>query len=663
MERRAESSLSQPSGPYGASMDWDSVTLSSSMQDVDPPCETLPPVDIDPEGSVRIILDIIHSRFDKVPETLHLRDLYRLTVLTHKYDLAHLLRPWATAWVEGARRKLESRPQGRSSLLSAGIPSRLLPRSQETLPFTVTLERLIFIAWHLGDIELYKSLALTLARHCPVDSNGELLQYKGGSDVPLFSNTKEPPGLLGELILLRQILIQTSLDCYHDANERLNDTAYYVVMRDAPFGSMFPYGAPYGAADASQARLEARMLLQMTREYLTNTPIRLYPEPRLKQIKADFESIWSILYHAPVFNADFLFNAPSFSDLRERMDRIWDINGSVTPEQRSRMEKSAQRSGICPQDHQRRSEKPLISLESTVKMQGDLAIREPVHSIQPLDEWRVEQGIAGVEYYLLDQTKGPGEQPVIPTAGQATTPPPDPKHDDDLAKDEIPGWSGYVEWEDYPKKKQAAHEILISHEFPPPPEFQLEPIPGTNPVLEGVRWKQWHRAVGGRLKNVPEESWAIVVEEKDPNMLHLLQFPYNGEPPKRLVTAHEVTPNPLHFIRNHGGIPIIDPESWFLRLDGLVREPKKLTLADLQDETRFPRMERMVTIQCSGTRRIEQIALYAGEGDEMINAPWAEGAIGTARYVGISLKKVIKYCGGLVDGAKHLELVGADTVS
>ena len=45
----------------------------------------------------------------------------------------------------------------------------------------------------------------------------------------------------------------------------------------------------------------------------------------------------------------------------------------------------------------------------------------------------------------------------------------------------------------------------------------------------------------------------------------------------------------------------------------------------------------------------------------MINAPWAEGAIGTATYVGVSLKKIIKYCGGLVDGAKHLELHGADT--
>ncbi|KAI1177071.1 sulfite oxidase [Nemania sp. FL0916] len=288
-------------------------------------------------------------------------------------------------------------------------------------------------------------------------------------------------------------------------------------------------------------------------------------------------------------------------------------------------------------------------------MLADIPIREPVHSIQPGDEWRVEQGIAGVELYLIDETKK-GDQ-----GGTHEISEKPPVTDDGLAKDELPGWNGYVEWEDYPDKKKLAHEILISQKFPPPPEFQLEQIPGTNPVLEGVRWKKWHRAIGGRLKNIPEESWDIVLKEKDPNMLHLLQFPYNGEPPKRLVTEHDVTPNPLHFIRNHGGIPSIDPTAWFLRLEGLVKTPKKLTLSDLQDTTRFPRMERLVTIQCSGTRRIEQIGLYAGEGDEMINAPWAEGAIGTARYVGVSLKKVIKDCGGLVDGAQHLELVGADT--
>lgn len=86
-----------------------------------------------------------------------------------------------------------------------------------------------------------------------------------------------------------------------------------------------------------------------------------------------------------------------------------------------------------------------------------------------------------------------------------------------------------------------------------------------------------------------------------------------------------------------------------------------MTFADLQDESRFPRVRRTVTIQCSGTRRLEQIQLYPGEGDEMINAPWAEGAIGTAVWEGVTLKSVIKYCGGLVDGGKHIELSGADT--
>jgi sulfite oxidase len=151
------------------------------------------------------------------------------------------------------------------------------------------------------------------------------------------------------------------------------------------------------------------------------------------------------------------------------------------------------------------------------------------------------------------------------------------------------------------------------------------------------------------------------MQEKHEDMLHLLQFPYNGEPPKSLLTENVVTPNELHFVRNHGGIPDIDSQVFDLRIDGLVNEPKKLTLAILQDQSIFPRVSTRVTIQCSGTRRLEQISEFPGEGDELINAPWAEGAIGTAKWTGVSLKKVIKYCGGLKSGAKHLELYGADT--
>lgn len=98
--------------------------------------------------------------------------------------------------------------------------------------------------------------------------------------------------------------------------------------------------------------------------------------------------------------------------------------------------------------------------------------------------------------------------------------------------EEYAGWRGYIEWEDYPDKKTKAAAILARHKFPPPPEFQLLPIPATNPVIEGIRWKMWHKAMGGPLTSIPEESWLRVIQEKHRDMLHLLQFPYNGEPPK-----------------------------------------------------------------------------------------------------------------------------------
>ncbi|KAI4909149.1 hypothetical protein J4E85_011621 [Alternaria conjuncta] len=226
--------------------------------------------------------------------------------------------------------------------------------------------------------------------------------------------------------------------------------------------------------------------------------------------------------------------------------------------------------------------------------------------------------------------------------------------------EEREGWKGYIEWERYPEKKKQAAEILAKYDFPVPPEFQLEPLPKTNPVLEGVRWKHYHYAMGKTLKDMPGDSWEHVKKEKSEDMVHVLQFPYNGEPERKRLVETEITNNKDHFVRNHGGIPEIDPEKYFFEVEGLVDKPKKITLKELQDESIFPRMETCVTLQCSGTRRIEQIHDYPGDGDELINAPWGEGAIGTARYVGVSLKKVLKYCGLKPEG-KHVEFFGADT--
>ena len=90
---------------------------------------------------------------------------------------------------------------------------------------------------------------------------------------------------------------------------------------------------------------------------------------------------------------------------------------------------------------------------------------------------------------MRDQTGGEGNsvEDSIDGAGDDEDP-------EKMFAEEKKGWRGYIEWEDFPDKKAKAAEILARHKFPPPPEFQLGPVPDTNPVLEGVRWKLWHKA-------------------------------------------------------------------------------------------------------------------------------------------------------------------------
>ena len=67
--------------------------------------------------------------------------------------------------------------------------------------------------------------------------------------------------------------------------------------------------------------------------------------------------------------------------------------------------------------------------------------------------------------------------------------------------------------------------------------------------------------------------------------------------------------------------PDIDEGAYFIDVGGLVNNPMRITLRELKDETKFPRQSNIVTIQCSGTRRIEQFHGPPGDGDELINAP------------------------------------------
>ncbi|QNL49360.1 sulfite dehydrogenase [Olivibacter sp. SDN3] len=61
-----------------------------------------------------------------------------------------------------------------------------------------------------------------------------------------------------------------------------------------------------------------------------------------------------------------------------------------------------------------------------------------------------------------------------------------------------------------------------------------------------------------------------------------------------------ITPSDLHFERNHGGVPTMDPKRYELVIHGMVNKPMSFTLRDLM---RFPSFTRICFIECSGNFR------------------------------------------------------------
>lgn len=69
------------------------------------------------------------------------------------------------------------------------------------------------------------------------------------------------------------------------------------------------------------------------------------------------------------------------------------------------------------------------------------------------------------------------------------------------------GWKGFIEWEKYPEKKTQAEAILARYQLPGPPGFQLTPLVEMRlkegaVALGGVRWKQYHYAMGPTLEDI-----------------------------------------------------------------------------------------------------------------------------------------------------------------
>ena len=152
---------------------------------------------------------------------------------------------------------------------------------------------------------------------------------------------------------------------------------------------------------------------------------------------------------------------------------------------------------------------------------------------------------------------------------------------------------------------------------------------------------------------------------RDPNLLGCTEKPWCGEPRLDLLTKDYITPNELFYVRNHLAVPDIDPAEYVLVVKGKGIKKHKFTLEDLK--TKFPKHEVTTTLQCAGNRREDM----HGDHKIFIAPHWVVGAMSTAKWGGVKMRDVLKYCGMDVDAMalgesrpeniKHLQFEGYDT--
>lgn len=110
-----------------------------------------------------------------------------------------------------------------------------------------------------------------------------------------------------------------------------------------------------------------------------------------------------------------------------------------------------------------------------------------------------------------------------------------------------------------------------------------------------------------------------------------------------------VTPNDRFFIRNHFNAPMINSESWKLRIEGAVDTPLELTFEELKA---MPSRKLPAMLECSGNGRVFLQPKAKG-------LQWDLGGVSNAEWVGVPLAAVLERA-GIQNSAIEIILEGGD---
>jgi DMSO/TMAO reductase YedYZ molybdopterin-dependent catalytic subunit len=154
----------------------------------------------------------------------------------------------------------------------------------------------------------------------------------------------------------------------------------------------------------------------------------------------------------------------------------------------------------------------------------------------------------------------------------------------------------------------------------------------------------------------PNPHWnsvgPYIVEPQKAPLILLTDRPVQLETPREYFRA-TFTPNDAFYVRWHlDGIPnSVDLKTWKLKIEGNVRKPLALSLAELMHN--FTPVSVAATNQCSGNSRSRLQPRVPG-------GQWGNGAMGNAMWTGVPLRELLELA-QLKDGSVQVQFQGLDT--
>lgn len=131
--------------------------------------------------------------------------------------------------------------------------------------------------------------------------------------------------------------------------------------------------------------------------------------------------------------------------------------------------------------------------------------------------------------------------------------------------------------------------------------------------------------------------------------------PFNAGTPLDELASNYIQPTSQFFVRTHGTIPSLDPETTTIQLQGLLAQPLRMSIADIKHQ--LPYVEQVSTLQCAGNRRQEMHAYQPIYGE----LPWGANGLSTATWGGAPLRSLLERC-EIDSAALHLVFESYDQV-